>query len=268
MKKTYILLLLILTALLSSCDGLEQTVDSDLPYVEKLIIQGQFGINSRNISVSITKSIPPLEEPTLSKVTITDAVCKVYYKDKVINLIHQGESIYVSEDTLTIEEGVEYRLEVKWKDKVAIATTTIPILPKIISVKEKIFREWGYDQKTYEFTIRSNDKGMIKISENDSYYRDYGFQLIDKIDKEYRVLLSEPIYDEDPANISFEMRFTDIQFYPYYQTRHEGNSDGGIFSNGGLNMEGNVKGDNVFGIWFGYNTFGGRIDDYLDIFKK
>ena len=263
MKKSFIVLILIITAFLSSCDDLEQSVDSNLPYVEKLIIQGQFGINSRNLSVSVTKSLPPLEELTLEKVTIKDAVCKVYYKDKVMNLIHQGQSIYVSEDTLTLEEGVEYRLEVKWKDKVATASTTIPILPEIISVKEKKIRKWGFDQITYEFTIKSRDKGMIKISETDYNYSDNGFQLIDKIDNEYKIVLTDPIYDENPNNISFEMVLTDIQYYPYYQTRYEGDSDGGIFNNGGLNVEGNVKGNNVFGIWLGSNYLIGNIETYL-----
>ncbi|MER3328488.1 MAG: DUF4249 family protein, partial [Candidatus Kapaibacterium sp.] len=257
----FIISLLIITALLSSCDGLEQTVDSDLPYVEKLIIQGQFGVNSRNLSVSVTKSLHPLEEPTLDKVTIKNADCKVYYKGKVMNLIHQGESIYVSEDILTIEEGVEYRLEVKWKDKFAYAATTIPKLPEIRSFQKKVISRWGYDESTYSLTIDSKDKGMIRVSQLDNGYGDYGFHLIDKVDKEYEVYFSESVYNE-PDDISFQMIFYDIQYYPYYQTRYEGDSDGGIFSNGGLNMEGNVKGENVFGIWFGYNQFFGKLDDF------
>ncbi len=263
MKKSIIITLLILTAMLSSCDDLEQSVDSNLPYVEKLIIQGQFGINSRNLSVSVTKSIPPLEELTLEKVTIKDAVCKVYYKDKVMNLIHQGQSIYVSEDTLTLEEGVEYRLEVKWKDKFAYATTAIPKFPEINSFRKKVINRWGYDQFTYALNVESKDKGMIRVSQLDNGYGDYGFQLIDRVGKEYEIYFSESVYDE-PDDISFQMIFYDIKYYPYYQTRYEGNSDAGIFNNGGLNVEGNVKGDNVFGIWYGFNSFEGRLEDYLE----
>lgn len=249
--------------MLSSCDDLEQSVDSNLPYVEKLIIQGQFGINSRNLSVSVTKSIPPLEEATLDKVMIKDADCKVYYKDKVINLTHQGESIYVSEDTLTIEEGVEYRLEVKWKDKFAYATTTIPKNPEVISIKKKPIKEWGNIYHNYEFHLLSKDKGMIgfDFSEGYSYYSDYS--LINKENTNFKILTDRIIEFNDIGDV-FIIQFFDMQYYSHYQTRYEGDSDGGIFNNGGLNVVGNVKGDNVFGIWYGYNTFAGMIEDYLE----
>lgn len=253
--------------MLSSCDDLEQTVDSNLPYIEKLIIQGQFGINSRNLSVSVTKSLPPLEKPTLDKVTIKDADCKVYYKDKVMNLIYQGESKYVSEDTLTIEEGVDYRLEVKWNDKVAMASTTIPQNPEIISIVKKPYKDQGQTRYVYEFNLIAKDKGMIGFgfSGERSYYGE--FNLLNKENTNYKVYTERIITLQDSSEI-FTYGYFDRQFYPYYQTRNEGNSDGSIFSNGGLNMEGNVKGENVFGVWFGYNTFGGRIEDYLDIFTK
>lgn len=263
MKKSFIISLLIILSLLSSCDDLEQVVDADLPYVEKLIIQGQFGINSRNLSVSVTKSIPPLEEATLDKVMIKDADCKVYYKDKVINLTHQGKSIYVSEDTLTIEEGVEYRLEVKWKDKFAYATTTIPKNPEVISIKKKPFKEWGEIYHKYEFNLLSKEKGMIgfDISGEYSYYGDYS--LINKENTSFKILTDRIIEFNNVGDV-FIIQFFDLQYYSYYQTRYEGDSDGGIFSSGGLNIEGNVKGNNVFGVWFGYNTFAGMIEDYLE----
>ncbi len=262
MKKSFILLILVISALLSSCDGLEQTVDSDLPYVEKLIIQGQFGINSRNLSVSITKSIPPLEEVTLEKVTIKDADCKVYYKGKVMNLIHQVESFYVSEDTLTLEEGVEYRLEVKWKDKFATAKSTIPKNPEILAITKKPFREFGRTDFRYEFSLLSKEKGMLSFDFNSkySYYGDYS--LLNKENTTFK-LLTDRITEYNNIGEIFILRFFDVQFYSYYQTRYEGESDGGIFNNGGLNIEGNVKGENVFGIWYGYNTFGGMLDDYI-----
>ncbi len=263
MKNQIIILLIILTALLSSCDDLEQTVDYNLPYIEKLIIQGQFGINSKNLSVSVTKSLPPIEEPTLEKVTIKDADCKVYYKDKVMNLNYQGESIYVSEDTLTIEEGVEYRLEVKWKDKLATAKTTVPKNPEVISIVKKPYKDQGQTNYIYEFNLISKDKGMIGFgfSGELSYYSE--FSLLNNENTNYKISTERIIRLQDNSEV-FTYGFFDKQFYPYYQTRFEGDSDGGIFSNGGLNIEGNVKGDNVFGVWFGYNTFGGIIEDYLE----
>ena len=252
-----------MTAMLSSCDDLEQTVDYQLPFVEKLIIQGQFGTISQRISVSVTKSLPALEDVTIDKVTIKDADCKVYYKNKVMNLVHKGESIYESEDTLTIEEGVEYRLEVKWKGHVATASSTIPQTPEVISIKKKPVKEWGEIYHKYEFNLLSKEKGMIgfDFSGEFSFYGDYS--LINKENTSFKILTDRIIEFDDFGDI-FIIQFYDQQYYAYYQTRYEGDSDGGIFSNGGLNIEGNVKGNNVFGVWFGYNSFAGRVDDYLE----
>lgn len=272
MKKQLIILLLILTAMLSSCDDLEQTVDAQLPYVEKLIIKGQFGakgqygVDNQRISISVTKSLPPLEEISLEKVTIKDADCKVYYKDKVMKLIHQGKSIYVSEDTLTIEDGVEYRLEVKWKDKVATATTTIPRMPELISVEAEPYTKRGRTYYNYTFKFRSKDKGMLGLGDGNSNSTLYRYDRIDKIDTNYNIFFDDIGFNS--AITRFAFSFYDLQFYNYHITRYEGESDGGIFNNGGLNVKGNVKGENVFGIWYGYSSFEGSIDDSLGVFKK
>lgn len=255
--------------MLSSCDDLEQSVDYQLPFVEKLIIKGQFGskgqygVDNNRLTVSVTKSIPALEDMTIEKVTIKDADCKVYYKDKVMNLVHKGKSIYESEDTLTIEDGVEYRLVVKWKDKVATATSTIPILPELLSVEgEPKIDRWGQDFIRYTFKFKSKEKGMLGLGHGNSFNTLYRYDIIDKIDTNYNIVYDDLTFNS--AINAFYFSFYDIQFYTYHVTRYEGESDGGIFNSGGLNVEGNVKGDNVFGIWYGYSSFKGRIEDYLE----
>lgn len=264
MKKQIIILILLAT-LFIGCDDLEQTVDYQLPYVEKLVIQGQFGINSNNFSVTVTKSLPPLEKVTLEKVTIKDAECKVYYRDTVIELNNTSFSTYYSDTGINIEEGVEYRLEVKWKDKIAIAKSTIPKLPIIKSVRAVKSNGDFSNYTTYWISIQSVDKGMVSInSAEDNFDNNDGLKLINNVGRIDTIGYTDyNSTDGQELPSTFFMKFYDIAYYPYYVTRYEGQSESGIFSGGGLNVEGNVEGDNTIGVWVGVNTLIDKIDNYI-----
>lgn len=249
-----------------SCEDLEQTVDYNLPYTEKMVIDGQFSINSKNFSVRVTKSLPPLEELTPEKVTVSDADCKVYYKDQVVDLNYAGESMYVSNSPINIEEGVEYKLEVKWKDKFATATTTIPKIPIIKEVVVDSIPSYGGDYfKILTFIVQTVDKGMGSIVENYFYYNDSNLRLLDEVNKIYVISTGDSYYGNPLEDFTtFDFRYYDIQYYTYWVTRYEGQSDDGIFGNSGVNLEGNVKGDNTFGVWIGYNFKTDSISKYIN----
>lgn len=264
MKKQTILILILLTTLFIGCDDLEQTVDYKLPYVEKLVIQSKFGIYSTNIAVSVTKTLPPLEEVILEKVTIKDAECKVYFKDTVVDLVYVNGSDYVSEGRLDLEEGVEYKLEVKWKDKFATATTTIPRLPKIKSIRDTTYKFRFYDENIYLFNIEALDKGMIGVWDvNNNFEYNDNLVLINNVGSNYSIGYSYYDYQNEEEPSYFIMKFYDVAYYPYYVTRSEGQSESGIFSGGGLNIEGNVEGENAFGVWIGYNSLTDSVGKYL-----
>lgn len=265
MKKYYISLVL-LSLLFVSCDDLEQTVNYQLPYVEKLVIQGEFGIQNDGFSVLVTKTLPPLEQVTLDKVTIKDAECKVYFKDTVVDLVYSNFSRYTNSPGLRLEEGVEYKLVVKWKDKIATATSTIPRLPIIKSVEKVLsFDGYGGSNIFIWMGIEAKDKGMVSMDNAEDRYEYHGnLKLINQIGKIDTVGYVDYIYPNDEDTTStFILKFYDIAYYPYYISRNEGESESGIFSGGGLNIEGNVEGKNTIGVWVGYNQLIDSVDKYL-----
>jgi len=61
----------------------------------------------------------------------------------------------------------------------------------------------------------------------------------------------------------FFLTYYDVEYYNYYTTRYQGDSDGGIFGSSGLNIEGNVGGDDAIGLWIGFNSKRDTISKYL-----
>lgn len=263
--KKYFIAFVLLSVLLVSCDDLVQTVNYELPYVEKLVIQGEFGIQNDGFTVIVTKSLPPLEKATLDKVTIKDADCKIYFKDTVVDLEYSNFSRYINSPGLRLEEGVEYKLVVKWKDKIATATSTIPKLPIIKSVRAVKSNGDFSNYTTYWISIQSVDKGMVSInSAEDNFDYNDGLKLINNVGRIDTIGYTDyNSTDGQERPSKFFMKFYDIAYYSYYLTRYEGESESGIFSGGGLNIEGNVEGENTIGVWVGYNQLIDSVDKYL-----
>lgn len=263
MKLIYIALVSIL---LFSCEDLEQAVDYELPYEEKLVIDGNLAAKASNISVIVTKTIPPLERVTFDKVRVADAECKVYYEDKVIDLElseNQGLSVYYSREPVEIKVGVEYRLEVKWNGKTAIARTTIPKLPEIVAVsKETITDEYDWSNEYYKLSFQNEEKGVLQISDDHFGPNESNVYIFKEESKIYDVWVQEYRIVNNRDSV-FTLFYYDFEYLKYHNTRNEGDSDGGIFGSSGLNIEGNIEGDEAIGLWIGYNQKQDTISKYL-----
>ena len=265
MKIIKISVLIVLTLFaFTSCEDLEQTVDFELPYEEKIVIDGELSLKATNISAIITKTIPPLEEVTIEKVRIEDADVKVYYEDKVIDLeLSQpfGLSVYYSREPVEIKAGIEYRLEVKWKGKTAIARTTIPEIPEITSVTSENVTEYGWTRTLYNFEFRPSERGVLEIGDDVVFHSDDA-HLLNDVDKKYNVKIEDYRVINDRDSV-FVIKYYDVNYYNYYTTRFQGDSEGGVFSSGGLNIEGNVEGDDGIGLWIGSNSRLDTISKYI-----
>jgi hypothetical protein len=265
MKIIRITVLIVLTLFaFTSCEDLEQTVDFELPYEEKIVIDGELSLQATNISAIITKTIPPLEEVTIEKVRIEDADVKVYYEDKVIDLeLSQpfGLSVYYSREPVEIKAGIEYRLEVKWKGKTAIARTTIPNIPEIKSVTTEEVTEYGWTRTLYNFEFQPEEKGVLSFRDDIQYYEEKAYFFND-INETYNVKIEDYNVINNRDSV-FAITYYDVNYYNYYTTRFQGDSEGGVFSSGGLNIEGNVEGDDGIGLWIGSNSRLDTISKYI-----
>ncbi|MFN3196007.1 MAG: DUF4249 family protein [Chlorobiota bacterium] len=265
MKVIKIILIIALTLLaFTSCEDLEQTVDYELPYEEKIVIDGEIPAGNTGISVLVTKTIPPLEEVTFNKVNITDAEVKLYFENEVINLEYTDRlsvSSYKSDGRIEIKPGVEYRLEVKWKGKTAIARTTIPEIPEIKSVTSENVTEYGWTRTLYNFEFQPDEKGVLSFRDDIQYYEEKA-HLFNDVNRKYNVKIENfnVINDRDSV---FAITYYDVNYYNYYTTRFQGDSEGGVFSSGGLNIEGNVEGDDGIGLWIGSNSRLDTISKYI-----
>lgn len=265
MKVIKIILIIALTLLaFTSCEDLEQTVDYELPYEEKIVIDGEINTTANWISVFVTKTIPPLERVTPENVSIRDADVKVYYEDEVIELNYSdGLSVsnYRSSEPINIKPGIEYRLEVKWKGKTAIARTTIPNIPEIKSVTTEEVTEYGWTRTLYNFEFQPDEKGVLSFRDDIQYYEEKA-HLFNDVNRKYNVKIENfnVINDRDSV---FAITYYDVNYYNYYTTRFQGDSEGGVFSSGGLNIEGNVEGDDGIGLWIGSNSRLDTISKYI-----
>lgn len=265
MKIIRITVLIVLTLFaFTSCEDLEQTVDFELPYEEKIVIDGEIPAGNTGISVIVTKTIPPLEEVTFSKVNITDADVKLYFENEVIELEYTDRlsvSSYKSDGRIEIKPGVEYRLEVKWKGKTAIARTTIPEIPEITSVTSENVTEYGWTRTLYNFEFRPSERGVLEIGDDVVFHSDDA-HLLNDVDKKYNVKIEDYRVINDRDSV-FVIKYYDVNYYNYYTTRFQGDSEGGVFSSGGLNIEGNVEGDDGIGLWIGSNSRLDTIGKYI-----
>lgn len=115
----------------------EEIVDDPgaLPYHEKLVIRGVLENNKQLDTITITRTLPPLDDYNEEQAIVRNALVLVRHDGVTDTLPDRGNSRYFKPG-ITIRSGSVYELTVEWNGKRATAVTTIPQQPVIQSARK------------------------------------------------------------------------------------------------------------------------------------
>ncbi|MBM2814659.1 MAG: hypothetical protein HW421_1421 [Ignavibacteria bacterium] len=251
--------------------GCEQVVeDPQLPYHEQIVISAVLEPGKTSPKISITKTLPPLEDYDIEKATIYDAEAVITCNGVSYLLLIGTDKFYTSPD-LTIESGKKYSLIVKWKNKSAITETVVPYPVKIDTSYYKFIKERRHNHTEQYLSMFVGFK-----PEGNSVYVGFHYQYLDDSSKKisYKYSHSDCLrsmdtnskgsltlnfkiyYYGDTTNFkpnSYEdyvIECYDAPYFQYYQTRYNGGEPNELFGTSGSNIIGNVKGDGI-GLFIG-----------------
>lgn len=270
MKIKILVMLIGLAGVLSSCE--ENVTGVQLPYKEQLVIRAILQDSALLSNVRIERTLPPLEEYSVEKALVTNAIVTVNDGEKDYVLSY-SDGYYNCYD-LTIKAGKTYKMTAKWKNKTAYAETTVPLPPKfdgfgfdIVQIEDYWEAYTSVRFYTYVQAEEISEKsvywgGVVDWYGRVNYYNgSYDGKEIIKLysDRDnsgkIKVYLNELSYSNNRTDTTelmeifnqYEAVVTayDQDFYKYYLTRWNGESSEGIFGTAGNNVEWNVKGDGI-----------------------
>lgn len=245
----------VLLVVLMAC---EQNVDVDLPYQERIVVNGFVGIPSALSiprHIHITRTLPPLADADTAQLRIADVTAVIVHKGIEYQLQPTPDPTQLrmpAEAEQWVGDTVSIR--VRGGGMTALATTYIPARPTIHKVTVvDTTTEWGSDIKLIRVTVQG----------------EFGSAIIAWLDRSYPVELAYPMSVWVPpilvpgprragtGEITIEMAYynrgTDEQIALYVYAmdgafarfRSSYTSGGGPFSSGGSNPWFNVQGDGI-----------------------
>ncbi len=260
-------ILFILSVLLISC---EDVVDSqELPYIEELVIRGILEEGKPLQGLTITRTLPPLEEYSIEKATVRNADAFISYKNVKYKLSYDSATNTYFSKELPVESQGVYHLAVKWQGLQASAETRIPEPIEIdsFSLRGRFVKadrggdHWEYDLiANFIPKAKSAYAAFIKEQFSDyyTYYTSYRTRDTLKNGNMALPVYNIWLYNNEDAEIFFVsnnyMCYIDCYdepFYNYFLSRYNGGSDGDIFGTSGTNIKGNIKGG--IGLFLGFS---------------
>jgi hypothetical protein len=253
-----ILVLILIAISLISCE--ETVTDVTLPYKENLVIRGVLEAGS-SIQISVTKTLPPLDEYSLAKALVSNA--QVFVTVDGIKYECKIDSFNNYVNPLIIEAGKKYILDVYWNNKHAYSETVVPLPTKINSFKRNIisdiyfpssFRMQYYVnfEMKKEFCYNASSEVYLNNTIQEIRISDEVYKILDnKLTENTEVFISEynttdtTIFDgkKGYSNLRLVIKCYDKPFYDYFITKY--GNENGLFGMSGTNTNWNVKGDGI-----------------------
>jgi hypothetical protein len=242
-----------------------------LPYIEQLVIRAEISPGLYVNSVTVERTLPPLEKYIKDNAMVKDAKLTISDGTNEYELSYDGE--YYGNNEILVEVGKTYHLRAEWKGKVATSQTTIPE-PVEMEVIDYEIKEYQYDYEFQrykevhvycEFTPKPGAVYQTKYF-NEMMRLNYGFEIYSYNNRnsagKIRSTLLRFSYDDSMSeefiknyikDFVFYLDSYDEQYYSYYNSRHNGNSNSGIFGSDGLNVQWNVHGNGI-GMFIGNSS--------------
>ena len=267
--KYLLIIAIIFSVALNSCE--ETVSDVELPYLEQLVIRAVIGPGQGINSIRVERTLPPLEEYIQENAIVRDAKLTISDGTNDYELSFDGE--YYGNEDIFVEVGKTYYLRAEWKGKVATSQTTIPEPVEMDDIYYEIVEsEYEYENFKYkevfvygEFTPKPG--AVYQTSYNsESLQLRFDFDIYSYNNRnsagKIRTVLLRFSYDETMGeefiknylkDYEFLLYSYDEQYYSYFNSKHNGNSNSGIFGSEGLNIQWNVHGNGI-GLFIGHSS--------------
>jgi len=259
-KSILIFGLLVLTMFYSACEKID-VVEVDLPYTEKVVVQGILEENKPLNGILFTRTLPLNEVFSVEKAELKDVVA--YIKDgvRVIPLKYDKNGMYKPLGSFIPQKQSTFELYAKWKDKNIYAKTYIPANPKI---NNAYFITDG--SGTYIQAEIQNQVGVVfgaKVVAMEGSFLLYESEDIHSVtlpnsDPKATIKLRTPvipieILNSFKNNISIKVFAFDEQYQDYFKTKKYSLPIKDSFVQSGGDVEWNILGDGI-GLFMGFSS--------------
>lgn len=232
----------------------EEIVDDPgaLPYHEKLVIRGVLEEGRSLDSISVTRTLPPLERYSDEKAIVRNALVLVRHNGQTDTLTDHGNSRYFKPG-IAIHSGDIFELTVEWNGKRATAVTTIPQIPVVLSAERILPDTYEYSSGYLEATITPRSTEAYTAT---SLYRYPPPNQNIIMSTNYPYQVKRPTGDEPVLTIRSYSYWGDISgdeyiivhaydapFYDYYTTFGQNSEE--LFGVSGQQVQWNVHGDGI-----------------------
>jgi len=253
--------------------GCEETIDDmQLPYVEQMVVRCTLE-DGMPVKMTITKTLPPLEELTFDKIQINDVTGYIEC-DGIRYPIQYSDGFNYKVNDLIPEIGKEYSLVLNWRDKQAHAKTRIPDRITIdtaykILTKKNVYGLYYTWNIIYYVEFSPNQNSVYTALNTQSYNEQDTVNIYSNVAKRSmdtnsygRIVIPffiyEWVYDtslySQVNEYNAAVEAYDTPFYDYFLTRYKGDSPTDIFSTTGQgNVHWNIQGDGI-GLFLGFSS--------------
>ncbi len=244
--------ILLFTIIIFGCEKID-VIETNLPYEEKIVVQGLLEGFQVFQGVTFTKTLPLDETFTIEKAELKDVVC--YLKDgvRVIPLKYNSKGVYKPLVNLQIEGNKEYELFGKWKDKNVYAKTYVPANPSVANVflmdngttayiKAEVFNKPG---QVYGSTWAAYDNNIL-IKEAEEMYTLTKESKTENEKLQLRTItIPRDIINTFKGKLYIRVYSFDEEFRDYFKTKKFNQPIEDSFTQAGGNIEWNVYGDGI-----------------------
>lgn len=259
-KKYFSLIILFSLILYSGCERID-VVEINLPYNEKLVVQGILEENKPLSGILFTKTLPLNEVYSISKAELKDVVAYIKNGVRVIPLKYDKEGIYKPISTFQPQKQSTYEIYAKWKDKNVYAKTSIPENPKIVNAYFLTDGSGTYIQAEIRNQIGvvfgakavAMEGSMILFESEDFYSITQPNSKPQSIITLRTPVIPVEILNSFRNNFSIKVFAFDEQYQDYFKTKKFSLPIKDSFVQSGGEVEWNILGDGI-GLFLGFSS--------------
>jgi len=157
----------------------EQTIDVELPYQERIVVNGFVGREEATWgippTVHITRTLPPLDQTDTSRMRIDDVEAVITHRGTEYRLAKGSHTLMRLPAESSQWAGDSVILRVRGGGMTAASTTYIPKRPEIVSANVVDFTtDWGETIKGIQLNIRA-EAGSCVFTATTERFSSYGY---------------------------------------------------------------------------------------------
>ncbi len=260
-KRISLLIVLISIILsLSSCEKID-IVEVDLPYHEKMVVEGLIEENKPLSGITFTRTLPLNEVYSISKAELKDVVAYLQTGVRVIPLKYDKNGIYKPISSFIPQKGTTYELYGKWNEKNIYARTYIPENPKINKAYYLTNGSGTYIQAEIKNQVGVVFGAKIVAMEGNFllYESEDMYSISQPVDNpQATIIVRTPVIPENVLtsfknNLSIKVFAFDEQFKNYFKTKKYSFPIKDSFVQSGGDVEWNIMGDGI-GLFIGFSS--------------